>query len=159
MCLCSSQLWLCWSASVAIRHVMWTVMEMAASNCFVWLDWLALCVVCIAIFYSCCLPFCLLLVGVYLWITPCPLVCMSHCNCCLVLLLNKHLPWMGTEVSLNICFHVGILNWCDRKVIAQFERFPIYNFCIFNCRLSIYLSTCNCGSKWKSNQMAQTFWP
>lgn len=74
----------------------------ATSSWLVGLGWLALCIVGTAIFYSGCrLPVCPLLVGVYLWITPCLLVCMSHSNCCLVFLLNKHLSWMGTAVQMR----------------------------------------------------------
>lgn len=73
----------------------------AISSWLVWLGWPALCVVGSAIFYSCRLPVCLLLVSVYLWITPCLLVCMSHSNCCLIFLLNKHLSWMGTAVQMR----------------------------------------------------------
>lgn len=42
-------------------------------------------------FFSCWLPVCLLLVGVYLWITPCPLVCTLLSSCSYASLLNKHL--------------------------------------------------------------------
>lgn len=43
----------------------------ATSSCLVCLGWPALCIEGMTIFYSCSLPVCLLLVSVYLWITPC----------------------------------------------------------------------------------------
>lgn len=63
--------------------------------CLTWL-----CVAGTAIFYSCWFPVCLLLVSVYLWITPCPLVCMLLSSCSLVFLLNKHLSRRYSVVQL-----------------------------------------------------------
>lgn len=107
-------------AVIAKCNVNWAVL--AVPCWLVCLSWPAVCFVGAAIFYSCWLPVFLLLVSVYLQITPCLLVCMLHSNSFFVSVLNKHLSETGAAEQMRIQ-HIFTQSRISQKRLFGFTFF------------------------------------